>query len=145
MSSLSETHYDLPSPYLPHQSGLLHLPRFIAKIKKYLKGELLPAYQRNFTKGFDGFLCLHLGIEPAQVIEVVQKYGDDERLLNEALGKLLPEPLNEHVWNRRLVQIGTSPIGQEHLQKDKSKLNVENRSDIISYADLIEFDENRLK
>ena len=31
---------DLPSPYEAHPCGLLHLPRFIAKIRKRLKNEL---------------------------------------------------------------------------------------------------------
>ncbi|MFZ9413007.1 MAG: DUF5069 domain-containing protein, partial [Opitutales bacterium] len=56
--------YDLPSSYIPHAgTGLLHLPRFLAKIRKHLKGELPKSYQRNFCKGFDRFLCLHLGVD----------------------------------------------------------------------------------
>lgn len=35
--------YDLPSSYIPHRAtGLLHLPRFLAKARKHLKGELPP-------------------------------------------------------------------------------------------------------
>ena len=68
-----ETLLDLPSPYQADQpTGLLHFPRFIAKIRKHLAGELPKSYQRNFTKGFDGFLCLHLGVEPEDVIECVK-------------------------------------------------------------------------
>ena len=33
-----ETCLDLPSPYQAHRFGLLHLPRFIAKIKNILTG-----------------------------------------------------------------------------------------------------------
>ena len=73
-----ETLYDLPSPYIAHPFGLLHLPRFIAKIKKHLKNELPSSYQRNFTKGFDGFLCLHLGISPDDVIDCVRDAKSDE-------------------------------------------------------------------
>ena len=44
--------YDLPSSYIPHPgTGLLHLPRFLAKARKHLKGELPKSYQRNFCKG----------------------------------------------------------------------------------------------
>ena len=63
---------DLPSPYEAHSCGLLHLPRFLAKIRKHLADELPRSYQRNFTKGFDGFLCLHLGVDPQDIINVVR-------------------------------------------------------------------------
>ena len=71
-----ETLLDLPSPYQADQpTGLLHLPRFIAKIKKTFSwGIAEKLSKRNFTKGFDGFLCLHLGVEPEDVIECVKKF-----------------------------------------------------------------------
>ena len=135
---------DLPSPYQSHPLGLLHLPRFIAKIRKHLKGELPPSYQRNFTKGFDGFLCLHLGVEPEDIIECVRSTSTDKEL-NEKLGELLPENLSAHVWNRKVVQMGMSDIALEKLEEIKSDLGAENRVDLRSFADVIEFDEGRLE
>ena len=135
---------DLPSPYQSHPLGLLHLPRFIAKIRKHLKGELPPSYQRNFTKGFDGFLCLHLVVEPEDIIECVRStYTDKE--LNAKLGELLPENLSAHVWNRKVVQMGMSDMALEKLEEVKSDLGAENRVDLRSFADVIEFDEGRLE
>ena len=72
-----EVLYDLPSPYVPHACGLLHLPRFIAKIRKHLINELPPSYQRNFKRGFDGFLCLHLGVDPEDIVEAVRTSRDN--------------------------------------------------------------------
>ena len=135
---------DLPSPYQSHPLGLLHLPRFIAKIRKHLKGELPPSYQRNFTKGFDGFLCLHLGVEPEDIIECVRSTSTDKEL-NEKLGELLPENLSAHVWNRKVVQMGMSDMALEKLEEVKSDLGAENRVDLRSFADGIEFDEGRLE
>ncbi|MFL2914203.1 MAG: DUF5069 domain-containing protein [Opitutales bacterium] len=135
---------DLPSPYQSHPLGLLHLPRFIAKIRKHLKGELPPSYQRNFTKGFDGFLCLHLGVEPEDIIECVRSTSTDKEL-NEKLGELLPENLSAHVWNRKVVQMGMSDMALEKLEEVKSDLGAENRVDLRSFADVIEFDEGRLE
>lgn len=135
---------DLPSPYQSHPLGLLHLPRFIAKIRKHLKGELPPSYQRNFTKGFDGFLCLHLGVEPEDIIECVRSTSTDKEL-NEKLGELLPENLSAHVWNRKVVQMGMSDMAHEKLEEVKSDLGAENRVDLRSFADVIEFDEGRLE
>ena len=77
---------DLPSPYEAHSSGLLHLPRFLAKIRKHLQGTLPKSYQRNFTKGFDGFLCLHLGLEAEQIIACVQKAKSEEELHHQLRG-----------------------------------------------------------
>ena len=134
---------DLPSPYQSHPLGLLHLPRFIAKIRKHLKGELPPSYQRNFTKGFDGFLCLHLGVEPEDIIECVRSTSTDKEL-NEKLGELLPENLSAHVWNRKVVQMGMSDMALEKLEEVKSDLGAENRVDLRSFADVIDFDEGRI-
>lgn len=136
--------YDLPSPYVPHPCGLLHLPRFLAKIKKHLRGELPKGYQRNFTKGFDGFLCLHLGIEPSQVIEIVRSSQSDTEI-EEKLKTILPKDLKIAHWNRKLVQMGTSEMGKESLQRSKKSLGIENREDIISYADIIDYDEGKIK
>lgn len=137
--------YDLPSAYLPHgATGLLHLPRFIAKIRKHLKGELPASYQRNFCRGFDRFLCLHLGIEPDAVIEAVRECGENEGELDRKLADLFPEDLRVARWNRELVQKGMSEMGREALQQAKEKMGAGDRSDLISFADMIDFDEGRI-
>ena len=135
---------DLPSPYEAHACGLLHLPRFIAKIKKHLSGNLPKSYQRNFTKGFDGFLCLHLGIEPQQVIDCVQK-ATSEHSLNKYLMSIFPANLRIHEWNRRVVQIGMSDMALEKLNEIKEELGAANREDLRSFADVIDFDEQKIK
>ncbi len=141
----SEVLTDLPSPYLPHpQFGLLHLPRFLAKIRKYLRGELPPSYQRNFCKGFDGFLCLHLQVDPQQVIAAVKESRSEEEL-QEKLRILFPKDCRPHVWNRELVQKGMSAMGREALQAAKKKMGIDDRHDLISFADLIEYDEGRIQ
>ncbi|QXD22588.1 DUF5069 domain-containing protein [Opitutia bacterium ISCC 51] len=135
---------DLPSPYYPHPAfGLLHLPRFIAKIRLHLKDELPKGYQRNFTRGFDGFLCLHLGIEPKAVIELVKTAADDDEV-TERLKGILPEDTQRHIWNRKVVQMGMSEEGQIALQKSRDHMGVSDRMDIRSFADMIEYDEGRI-
>lgn len=134
---------DLPSPYLPHRCGLLHLPRFLAKIRKHLAGELPKSYQRNFMRGFDGFLCLHLGIDPKEVIEIVRSsQGNDE--VDQRLHALFPENLDVHVWNRKVVQMGMSEMGREALMDTKRKMGLEDRNDLLGFADMIEVDEGRI-
>lgn len=135
---------DLPSPYQPHSCGLLHLPRFLAKIRKHLAGELPKSYQRNFTKGFDGFLCLHLGIDPQEVVEIVRNSASDEEV-DRRLARLFPEDLQVTVWNRKLVQMGMSAMGREALADVKRKMSAEGRDDLVSFADMIDFDEGRIE
>ena len=139
-----ETLLDLPSPYQADQpTGLLHLPRFIAKIRKHLAGELPKSYQRNFTKGFDGFLCLHLGVEPEDVIECVKNSNSCEKL-NRNLAQLFPLDIKAHEWNRRVVQIGMSDMALEKLKEIKEGLGARDREDLRSFADVIDFDEQKI-
>ena len=134
---------DLPSPYEAHPCGLLHLPRFLAKIRKHLAGELPKSYQRNFTKGFDGFLCLHLGVEPQDVIAIVRESPDEDEMESRLAG-LLPDDLQAHVWNRKLVQMGMSSMAKDKLQEVKADMGAGDRDDLLSFADVIELDEGRL-
>lgn len=138
-----ETLLDLPSPYLPHRCGLLHLPRFIAKIRKHLGGGLPKSYQRNFTRGFDGFLCLHLGIDPKEVIEIVRTSADDDEV-DRRLMEIFPDDLKVHVWNRKVAQMGMSEMGREKLVEVKEEMGVGDRDDLISFADMIDYDEERI-
>ena len=134
---------DLPSPYQAHACGLLHLPRFLAKIRKHLSEGLPKSYQRNFTKGFDGFLCLHLGVSPQEVIQCV-KESNNEYELDAKLLKLFPEDLKLAAWNRKVVQMGTSDMAKEKLEEVKKNLNAGERVDLISFADVIDFDEKKI-
>lgn len=136
-------HHDLPSPYIPHACGLLHLPRFIAKAKKAVKGELGKSYQRNYKKGFDRFLCLHLGVDPDQVEDIVRESTSDTEI-DSRLAEIFPEDLKVAKWNREVVQKGLSPMGREALDQAKRKMGIEDRDDLISFADMIEFDEERI-
>ncbi|MFP6887696.1 MAG: DUF5069 domain-containing protein [Opitutales bacterium] len=134
---------NLPSPYEAHPCGLLHLPRFLAKIRKHLAGELPRSYQRNFTKGFDGFLCLHLGVDPQDVLAVVRD-SSDEVDVERRLAELLPNDLRVHEWNRKLVQMGMSDMAKDKLQEVKADMDAGDREDLLSFADIIELDEGRL-
>ena len=138
-----EIHYDLPSPYVPHACGLLHLPRFIAKAKRHVKDELGKSYQRNYKKGFDRFICLHLGIDPDTVEEIVRESSSDEEIDNR-LAEIFPSDLRVEKWNRELVQKGMSEMGREALTSAKRKMGIDDRTDLISFADMIEFDEGRI-
>lgn len=137
---------DLPSPYLPDPVlGLLHLPRFLAKIRKHLAGALPKSYQRNFCRGFDRFLCLHLGIDPEDVVALVEAHGADDAAILGALRERLPGDVDAPRWNRELVQKGMGGLSAERLAEVRAGMGAADRDDLRSFADVIEFDEGRLQ
>lgn len=137
----------LPSPYLPHAAtGLLYLPRFLAKCR-YVKthGALPKSYAKNYKRGLDRFLCLHLGIEPAAVEKIVHESADDVEVETK-LRALLPADVHAAKWNRELVQKGMTPAGRDFLKEALSAMGCLDRLDqIISVPDLIDFDEGRIE
>src|ERR1700677_449088 len=103
----------LPSPYQPdRRTGLLYLPRFIAKCKYVKEHGALPAsYAKNFKRGMDRFLCLHLGIDPVAVEAIVREARDDAEI-EAGLERLFPADVRAARWNREFVQKGMTPAGR---------------------------------
>jgi hypothetical protein len=137
----------LPSAYVPHAAtGLLHLPRFLAKCK-YVKqhGALPPSYAKNYKRGCDRFLSQHLGIDPAAVEKIVFDSATDEEI-DARLKQLLPADVRAAEWNRRYVQMGMTTAGREFRQVALAAMGCADRIDEIkSVPDLIEFDEGRIE
>ncbi|MDI1249760.1 MAG: DUF5069 domain-containing protein [Lacunisphaera sp.] len=145
--SSGEVLTNLPSAYLPHPAtGLLHLPRFLAKCRHVKEHGALPAsYAKNFKRGMDKFLCLHLGIEPAAVEKIVLESASDAEI-EVKLKVLLPADLRVAKWNRDYVQKGMTPSGREFLKEALTNMGCADRVDqIVSVVDLIEFDEGRIE
>ena len=137
----------LPSPYVPHPgTGLLYLPRFLAKCRYVKEHGALPAsYARNFKRGLDRFLCMHLGIDPSAVESIVREESDPARV-EERLLALMPADVRAARWNRELVQKGMTDAGREFLREALTAMGcVDRASDIRSVPDLIDFDEGRIE
>lgn len=137
----------LPSAYLPHAAtGLLHLPRFIAKAKYVKQHGALPAsYAKNYKRGMDRFLCLHLGVDPAAVERIVHESATDEEI-DAKLKALFPADVRAAKWNREYVQKGMTPSGREFLKEALTNMGCADRVDqILSVTDLMEFDEGRIE
>ena len=88
---------DLPYPALTHADYFL--PRF-AKIRKHLEANC--RLNTKATKGFESFLCLHLGVEPAEIIECVKQCSSESQL-NEKLA-VVSKDLKVHAWNHKVVK-----------------------------------------
>jgi hypothetical protein len=142
---------ELPSPYQPHlATGLLHLPRFLAKAKYVKRHGALPAsYRKNYKRGMDRFLCLHLGVDPDAIEKIVHEcmdagLGDDE--IDRRLKALFPADVRAPKWNREYVQKGMTPSGREFLKEALTNMGCPDRTtDIVSIADLMDFDERRIE
>jgi len=137
----------LPSPYRVHPgSGLLYLPRFLAKCAYVKEHGALPAsYAKNFKRGLDRFLCLHLGIEPDAVERIVRESSTPAEI-ELKLRALLPADVRAEKWNRELVQKGMTPAGQDFLREALTAMGCADRiGEIKSVPDLLDFDEGRIE
>lgn len=137
----------LPSPYIPHPAtGLLYLPRMIAKCR-YVQahGELPQSYRKNYKRGLDRFISMHLGVDPAQIEAAVHTSANDAELDAKLLA-LFPADVRAAKWNRELVQKGMTPAGREFLAEALGNMGCADRVDeIISVPDLMDFDEGRIE
>src|SRR5476651_476260 len=145
--SSGEVLTSLPSAYLPHAAtGLLHLPRFLAKCRYVKKHGALPAsYAKNYKRGMDRFLCLHLGVDPTAVEQIVQSSADDAELDRRLLA-LFPPDLRVARWNHELIHRGTTASGREFLLEALTAMGCADRAgEILNVPDLIDFDEGRIE
>jgi hypothetical protein len=148
--SSGEVLTELPSPYEPHAAtGLLHLPRFLAKCRYVKRHGALPAsYRKNYKRGMDRFLCLHLGVDPDAVERVVHEGMDaglDDAAVDARLKALFPADVRAAKWNREYVQKGMTPSGREFLREALTNMGCPDRAaDIVCIADLMDFDEGRI-
>lgn len=149
--SSGEVLRDLPSPYEPHRAtGLLHLPRFLAKCKYVKRNGALPAsYAKNYKRGMDRFLCMHLGIDPTAVEQIVHtalEAGQGDEEIDRRLLALFPKELRVAKWNREYVQKGMTAAGRDFLKEALTNMGCADRVDqILSVADLMDFDEGRIE
>jgi hypothetical protein len=133
----------LPSPYIPHACGLMHLPRMLEKIRRHCAGTLSADYEKTLGRGFDDLLCQHVGVAIETFVEIVRDSPDGKEV-DARLRELFPADLKVHAWNRKLVQRGLSGYSKERLDLRKAELNLTSRDDIITMCDLLEVAEGRM-
>jgi hypothetical protein len=137
----------LPSPYpAPPGHGAALPPRFIAKIR-YVRdhGELPKSYAKNYKRGLDRFLCMHLGVEPSAVEDALRPCTTEEET-DARLREILPPDVRAAKWNRELVQKGLTESGREFIAQALREMGCEDRiGEIKTVPDLIDFDEGRIE
>lgn len=125
-------------------AGWVHLPRLIDKIRLHASGRLPVDYQPNFGKGFDGRFLEATGITLEQLSSVVLDAKDDasvEVWIKEHIKKSTQEM---EAFNQFVLHRGKNDSGSEKLEQIKKENGLENRVDIQTFVQLIDFDEGRL-
>ena len=132
------------SPY-DRLGGYVHLPRLIDKAKLHRKG-LLEGYNYK-TVGFDKHLLAFLKLNPDTFEETAHRLDDDAAILDwvQKNGAKHSPASIEH-WNEAMITRRPDTAAKKarflHFLKEAGG---EDRQDIRTYFDLIEFDEGRLK
>ena len=130
------------SPY-DRLGGYVHLPRLIDKAKLHRKG-LLDGYNYK-TVGFDKHLLAFLKLDPDAFEEAANRLDDDEQILawiGERAVKHSPEEIER--WNEAMInRHPDSAVKKARFLHFLKEAGGEQRADIRTYFDLIEFDEGR--
>lgn len=104
-----------------------------------------PSYAKNYKRGIDRFLCLHLGVDPGTVEKIVFE-SNSEAEVETKLHALLPADVRAAKWNRELAQKGMTEAGQEFIKIALEAMGCADRvGEIRSVPDLIDFDERRIE
>lgn len=132
------------SPY-ERLGGYVHLPRLIDKARLHRRG-LLDGYNYK-TVGFDKHLLAFLKIDPDAFEKVANEREDDGAILawvRQNGVSHAPEEIEQ--WNQAMISRHPDTAVKKarfiHFLKEAGG---DDRKDIQTYFDLIEFDEGRLK
>ena len=132
------------SPY-ERLGGYVHLPRLIDKARLHRKG-LLDGYNYK-TIGFDKHLLAFLKLDPDAFEEVANRLDDDSAVL-EWVKKTgiqhTPDEIED--WNQAMItRHPDTAVKKARFLHFLKEAGGEDRRDIRTYFDLIEFDEGRMK
>lgn len=127
--------------------GMMYFPRMLDKIRSHARGELGEDYLPNLgsRKAADGVCCGFLHLDYAKVRDRVLQGGTDEEIQDWCLenGRRLNDA-DLFVWNAFATKLGWNDFATPTLHRRKKEMGIENRDDIATISDLIDFDEGRI-
>jgi Domain of unknown function (DUF5069) len=139
--SMSEFPLRSPSAKI---GGIFHFGRMLDKIRLHARGKLLPDYQANLGKGFDGSCVKFLGVDYGDLAERVNNGDSDEEILKWCVERgRRPSEREIHVWNEFMRKLGWNDEVAETLKRRKRERGLEDRSDIETMFQFIDADEGR--
>ena len=131
------------SPY-ERLGGYVHLPRLIDKARLHRKG-LLDGYNYK-TIGFDKHLLAFLKLDPDAFEEVANRLDDDAAVLEWVEKNSIrhaPDEIED--WNQAMItRHPDTAVKKARFLHFLKEAGGEDRQDIRTYFDLIEFDEGRM-
>jgi hypothetical protein len=125
---------------------MIYFPRMLDKIRLHARGELGEDYHANLghRKAADGACCNFLRVNYDDLRERVLQGGTDQEILEWCFEK--GRRLNEGdimVWNAFNSKLGWNDFATPTLKKLKQRHGIIDQTDIVTIADLIDFDEGR--
>jgi hypothetical protein len=126
--------------------GMMYFPRMLDKIRGYARGELHEDYHKNLgtPRTLDGACCNFLRVNYDDLRERVLQGGSDEEILEWCFQN--GRQLNEGdivIWNAFASKLGWGDSFTSVLNERKKKHGIADRTDILTMADFIDFDEDR--
>jgi hypothetical protein len=126
--------------------GMMYFPRMLDKIWRHARGELHEDYHKNLgaPRTLDGACCNFLRVNYNDLRERVFQGGTDEEILEWCFQN--GRQLNEGdivIWNAFASKLGWRDFSTSVLNERKKKHGIAGRTDILTIADLIDFDEGR--
>jgi len=127
-------------------SGMMYFPRMLDKIRQYTRGELHQDYHENLgaPRTLDGACCNFLRVNYEDLRERTRQGGTDEEILEWCFQSgRQPNEGDLFVWNGFVSKLGWRDSFSPRLEERKKKRGIADRTDILTMADLIDFDEGR--
>jgi len=133
----------LRSPY-DKVLGLVHFGRMLDKIRLHRQGKLPDDYHSNLGLGFDGRVCLFLGVKYEDIVARVKLGGEDEDILEWCFTEgRKPSDEEVQMFNDYLRKRGWHDDASQRLIERKKEAGFTNRDDIQCFFDYIDADEGR--
>ena len=119
-------------------------PRLTDKIRLFARGKLGEAYHANLGERFDQRCAGFLRVEYPALRERVLAGGTDAEILDWCYenGRRLNE-LDLFVWNSFVSKFGWQDERTVRVNEMKAELGVSDRADLLTLADMLDFDEKR--
>ena len=134
------------SPY-DKEAGLVWVPRMLDKARLIHENDLPDDYTPNLGKGHDGRCCTFLQVVYEDIRRQVADGKNDSAIVEWCFSNgRQPTDLDIELWNGFMTKLGWNDENEKisaAFQDRKKAYGIEERDDIQTFFQLIEYDEDR--